>query len=125
MNLLYEDLTEQIIGAVIEVHRHLGASLLENAYRKCLVHELQLRGIGVRDEVEMPLEYKGLKLDVGYRLDVLVDGKVIVELKAVNSMDPVFEAQLLTYMKLTKARVGLLINFNVPVLRDGIKRMIL
>jgi GxxExxY protein len=125
MTLLYEDLTEQIIGAAIEVHRHLGAGLLESAYRKCLVHELRLRGLDVQEEVDVPLEYKGLKLDVGYRLDVLVNGKVVVELKAANAMEPVFEAQLLTYLKLTKARIGLLINFNVPVLRDGIKRMIL
>jgi len=124
--MLYEkELTEQIIGAAIEVHRSLGPGLLESAYQACLAHELSLRKLSFEREKPLPIEYKGVQLDCGYRLDFLVEGKVVVELKAVESVLPVHEAQLITYLKLTGCRVGLLINFNVPVLKDGITRRVL
>ena len=124
--MLYEkDLTAQIIGAAIDVHRALGPGLLESAYQVCLAHELTLRGIAFEQEKALPVEYKGVRLDCGYRLDFLVAGKVVVELKAVDELHPVHEAQLLTYLKLTGCKVGLLINFNVQVLKNGIKRMVL
>jgi GxxExxY protein len=124
--VLYEkELTEQIIGAAIEVHRSLGPGLLESAYQACLAHELGLRKLSFECERSLPVKYKGVQLDCGYRLDFLVEDKVVVELKAVESVLPVHEAQLLTYLKLTGCRVGLLINFNVPVLKDGITRRVL
>ena len=123
--LLEQELTEKIIGAAIEVHRELGPGLLESAYKACLARELELRGVAFECEKPMPLEYKGLRVDVGYRLDVLVDGRVIVELKAVADLIPLHEAQLLTYLRLSGIRVGLLINFNVPVLKEGIVRRVL
>jgi GxxExxY protein len=125
MQLKQQETTEAIIGAAIEVHRHLGPGLLESAYRRCLVHELRLRGHAVKAEVPVPLEYKGERLDAGYRLDVLVDGKVIVEVKAAEALDPIHEAQLLTYLRLAGVEVGLLLDFHVAVLRDGIKRLVL
>ena len=125
MDLLQEDLTEQIIGAAIEVHRHLGPGLLESAYRVCLVHELRLRGLATATEVPLALEYKGIHLHVGYRLDIVVDDAVVVELKTVERFKPVHQAQLLSYLRLSGRRVGLLINFHVPVLKDGIKRLVL
>ena len=125
MGLLHEQLTEQIIGAAIEVHRHLGPGLLESAYRVCLVHELRLRGLATLTEVPLALEYKGIHLHVGYRLDVVVDDTVVVELKTVERFKPVHQAQLLSYLRLSGRRVGLLINFHVPVLKDGIKRLVL
>jgi GxxExxY protein len=117
--------TAPIIGAAIEVHRHLGPGLLESAYEECLCHELHLRGIDFRRQVDLPVEYKGLKLDCGYRLDLIVHEEVVVELKCVERVLPVHEAQLLTYMMLTGKRVGLLINFNVPLLTKGITRRVL
>lgn len=123
--LLYEELTRQIIGAAIEVHRVLGPGLLESAYQVCLAHELELRGIPFERETALPVAYKGVHLDCGYRADFIVDGKVVVELKAIDALAPVHEAQLLTYLKLTGCRVGLLINFNVPVLKDGVIRRVL
>jgi GxxExxY protein len=117
--------TSSIIGAAIEVHRHLGPGLLESAYEECLCHELHLRGISFRRQIDLPVEYKGLKLDCGYRLDLLVNEEVVVELKCVEKVLPVHEAQLLTYMQLTAKRVGLLINFNVPLLTRGITRRVL
>jgi len=117
--------TSAIVGAAIEVHRHLGPGLLESAYEECLCHELHLRGIGFRRQVDLPVEYKGLKLDCGYRLDLIVNEEVVVELKCVEKVLPVHEAQLLTYMQLTAKRVGLLINFNVPLLARGITRRVL
>ena len=119
------DITKQIIGAAIEVHRALGPGLLESAYEECLCRELTLRGIEFERQEPLPVEYKGTKLDCGYRIDVLVAGAVVVEIKAVEAIEPIHEAQLLTYMKLTRCKVGLLINFNVPVLKHGIKRMVL
>lgn len=124
--VLYEkDLTTQIIGAAIEVHQALGPGLLESAYQACLARELTLRQLPFEREKPLPVEYKGLALDCGYRLDFVVANKVIVELKSVDTLHPIHEAQLLTYLKLTHCRVGLLINFNVPVLKSGIKRMVL
>ena len=118
-------ITQTIIGAAIEVHRTLGPGLLESAYRKCLCRELELRGLPFEEEKPLPLEYKGLKLEQGYRVDILVANQVVVEVKALEIMLPVHEAQLLTYMRLGGWRVGLLINFNVPVLKDGIRRRVL
>ena len=123
--LLHERLTGQIIGAAIEVHKELGPGLLESAYQACLCHELSLRNINFRPEVNLPVQCKGISLDCGYRMDILVEENVVVELKAITQMVPVFEAQLLTYMKLSNSQIGLLINFHVPVLKDGITRRIL
>ena len=115
-------LTEQIIGAAIEVHRHLGPGLLESAYQKCLARELRLREILFQTVVTLPVEYKGLRLESGFRIDVLVSEKVIIEVKSVEKIESVHEAQLLTYLRLSGCPVGLLINFNVPVLKSGIIR---
>jgi GxxExxY protein len=121
--LLYESLTEQIIGAAIEVHRALGPGLLESAYEECLCHEFNLRGLKFQRQVALPVEYKDVKLDCGYRLDLVIEDSVVLELKCVEHTLPVHEAQLLTYLKLTGKRVGLIINFNVAVLvRGGILR---
>jgi GxxExxY protein len=120
-----DPLTGDVIGAAIEVHRELGPGLLENVYQVCLEHELWLRGIDHKPQEPLPITYKGLKLDVDLRMDLFFPGRLVVELKAVEKRLPVHEAQLLTYLRLTKVRVGLLINFCVPVLKDGIKRMVL
>jgi GxxExxY protein len=120
-----ENLTEQIIGAAIEVHKHWGPGLYEEIYERSLYHELRLREVTFESQVQLPLLYKGERVGDDLRLDLIVDGKVIVELKAVKALEPIHEAQLLTYMKLTGCKVGLLINFNVPVLKHGIKRMVL
>jgi GxxExxY protein len=118
-------ITKAIIGAAIEVHRALGPGLLESAYEECLCRELSLRGIPFERQRPLPVEYKGLRLDCGYRLDLLVADTVVVEIKAVESLLPIHEAQLLTYLKLGGWKVGLLINFNVPVLKRGIRRRVL
>ena len=117
-------LTEKIIGAAIEVHRELGPGLLESTYKACLAHELRLRGIVVETEKEMAIRYKNLVIEKAYKLDLLVQQLVIVELKSVDKVHAVHEAQLITYLKLSGTRVGLLINFNVKLLKDGIKRLI-
>ena len=117
-------ITETIIAAAIEVHRALGPGLLESAYKECLSSELNLRCIPFLRELALPVVYKGAKVECAYRLDFLVDG-VVVECKSVSGIDPIHEAQLLTYMKLGQWRLGLLINFNVPVLVRGIRRLIL
>lgn len=123
--LLHENLTEQVIGAAIEVHRALGPGLLESAYEECLCHELRLRGLAFRRQVPLPVEFKGIHLDCGYRMDILVEDLVILELKCVEHVLPVHEAQLLTYLKMTGKRVGLIINFHVSALvRGGIIRKI-
>lgn len=118
------DLTEKIIGCAIKVHRTLGAGLLESTYEVCLVHELRKNGLIVESQVALPVYYDGIKLDAGYKLDVLVENKVIIELKAVERVLPIHEAQLLTYLKLANKKIGLLINFNVKVLKEGITRKI-
>lgn len=116
--------SKEIIGAAIEVHRNLGPGLLESAYEECLCRELVIRGLTFERQKPLPLSYKGIKLDCGYRLDIVVEGLVILELKAVDRIEPIHEAQLLTYLKLAKLKLGILINFNVPVLKNGIKRIV-
>lgn len=123
--LVHEDLTGAIIAAAIEVHRHLGSGLLESAYEACLARELVGRGLAIRRQLVLPVAYKGDEVDAGFRIDLLVNDAVIVELKSVEGINRVHESQLLTYMKLAKKRVGLLINLNVPVLTKGIMRRIL
>jgi GxxExxY protein len=118
------DITERIIGAAIEVHRHLGPGLLESAYEECLCHEMDAREIHFQRQVATPLWYKGVQLESVYRIDLLVEECVVVEIKANELLLPVHSAQLLTYLKLSNKRVGLLINFNMPVLKDGIKRVV-
>jgi len=116
-------LTGEIIGAAIEVHKILGPGLLENIYEECLCVELEIRKIQFERQKELPIKYKETKLNCIYRIDLLVSNKVIVELKACESLQPIHEAQLLTYLKLSGIKLGLLINFNVPVLKEGIKRL--
>jgi GxxExxY protein len=115
-------ITERVIGAAIEVHRNLGPGLLESAYRACLTHELNERGLEVEREKELPVVYKAIRLDCGYRLDLLVEHTVVVELKAVQEIHPVHEAQILSYLKLSGRPLGLLINFHVKQLTEGIRR---
>jgi GxxExxY protein len=119
------DLTSEIIAAAICVHRELGPGLLESAYQVSMCRELTLRHVSFRSQLELPVEYKGVRLDCGYRIDLLVDNRVLVELKSVERILTVHEAQLITYLRLSGIHVGLLINFNVPVLRRGIVRRIL
>ena len=118
-------ITEKIIGAAIDVHRELGPGLLESAYEACVAYELVDRGLAVERQKQLPISYRGKRIDVGYRIDLLVEETVIVELKAVDHVIPIHEAQLLSYLKLSGCRVGLLINFNVKVLKDGIHRLVL
>ena len=118
-------LTGQIIGAAIEVHRHLGPGLLESAYETCLVYELRQLGLAVERQKALSLIYKEIKLDHGYRVDLLVEQKVIVELKVVEQIAPVHEAQVLSYLRFSGCKVGLLLNFNVKLLKDGIRRFIM
>jgi GxxExxY protein len=117
--------TAPIIGNAIEVHRHLGPSLLESAYEECLCHELHLRGLTFERQVDLPVSYKGLHLGCGYKIDILVEREVVLELKAVEHLLPVHEAQLLTYLKLSRKHLGLLINFNTPIVTRGNKRIVL
>ena len=116
--------SKEIIGAAIEVHRYLGPGLVESAYEECLCRELAICGLANKKKKPLAVSYKGLKLDCGYRLDVVVGGLVILELKAVDQIEPIHEAQLLTYLKLSDLKLGILINFNVPLLKDGIKRIV-
>ena len=120
-----DPLTERIIGFAIEVHRQLGPGLLESAYEECPCYELQQSGLHFRRQVPLPVVYKDIRLDCGYRIDVVVEELVILELKTVERLIPVHEAQLLTYLKLSGLRIGLLLNFNSAVLKDGIRRMVL
>jgi len=117
-------LTHEIIGAAIEVHRLLGPGLLESAYEECLCHELTLRKLGVQRQVPVPVVYKEVKLECGYRLDLVVERKVMLELKSIEAFSPVHEAIMLTYLPLSGYRIGLLINFNVTILKDGIRRFV-
>jgi GxxExxY protein len=123
--LIAEQLTSEIIGAATEVHKALGPGLLESAYCECLCHELNLRRLHFRREVELPVTYKGVRLACGYRLDIVVEEQVVLEIKTVETITSLHEAQLLTYMKLSRLQVGLLLNFNVAVLKDGLKRLVL
>lgn len=120
-----EELTGQIIGAAIEVHRHLGPGLLESAYEECLCHELRLRRLNFERQVSLPVVYKGVALDCGYKMDLVVEGRVVIELKCVEAVLGVHHAQLLTYLKLSGRRVGLLLNFHVSVMTRGIVRKVL
>lgn len=119
------EVTGEVIASAIDVHRALGPGLLESAYEECLARELSLRAVPFMRQLPLPVEYKGVKLDCAYRIDFLVREQVVVELKAAAALDPIHEAQLLTYMRLGHWKLGLLINFNVPVLKLGIKRFIL
>jgi GxxExxY protein len=118
-------ISKEITGAAIEVHKILGPGLLESAYQECLARELALRGVKFEREKTLPLEYKGVRLDCGFRVDFLVEKLVIVELKAVENVLPIHQAQILTYLKLLKLKLGLLLNFNVPMMKAGIKRFAL
>ena len=123
--MLEQELTEKIIGAAIAVHKHWGPGLYEEIYERSLCRELQLQGLAFQQQLNMPLVYKDIKVGDELKLDVWVEGKVVVENKHVKALQPVHEAQLLTYLKFTGSRVGLLINFNVAILKDGIKRIVL
>ena len=114
----------EIIGAAIEVHRNLGPGLLKSAYEECLCRELAIRGLNFERQKPLAISYKGIKLDCGYRLDIVVEELVILELKAVERIEPIHEAQLLTYLKLSDLKLGIMINFNVPILKKGIKRIV-
>ncbi len=118
-------ITHAVIGAAMEVHKALEPGLLESAYESCLAHEMNLHGIPYRRQHPLPVGYKGKRLDCGYRLDFLVNDKVVVELKTVDRLQPIHEAQVLTYLRLGEWPLGLLINFNVPVLKQGIRRIVL
>ena len=120
-----ERVAQQIVDAAFKVHSFFGPGLLESAYEACLAYELLKRGLKVETQVPVPLVYGDVTLDAGFRIDILVNGCVLVEVKAVERMIPVFEAQVLTYLKLTGVRLGFLINFNIPLLNDGIKRIVL
>ncbi len=123
--MLYDDLTSKIIGCAINVHKELGPGLLESAYEECLAYELKEAGLEVERQKPVPIVYKEIKLDCGYRIDLLVENKIILELKIVEIFNPVHEAQILTYLKFANKKLGLLINFHVLRLKDGIKRYIL
>ncbi|SFD75171.1 GxxExxY protein [Pseudoalteromonas denitrificans] len=116
-------LTQKVIGCAIEVHKELGPGLLESSYESCLLYELNQAGILAQSQVLLPINYKGMNIDAGYRLDVLIPGELILELKAVDKLQPIHTAQLITYLKLTGIKTGLLINFNVNRLVDGVKRI--
>jgi GxxExxY protein len=118
------DISKTVIGAAIDVHRAVGPGLLESAYEECLCHELKLRNLDYERQKDLPISYKGVTLNTGYRLDLIVDKQLIVELKSCDSIQPIHEAQLLTYLRLSGLNLGLLINFNVPVLKDGIRRIV-
>lgn len=120
----FDELTHRVIGCAIEVHRFLGPGLLESSYQHCLSRELELNGIEHVCELPLPIEYKGVSLDCGYRIDILVSNELILELKSVRKIDPIHEAQILTYLKLSGIKKGLLMNFNALKLTDGIKRFV-
>lgn len=120
-----DPLTEKIIGAAIEVHRNLGPGLLESVYETCLAYELRQMGLVVECQVALPVLYKDVKLEAGFRIDLLVEGRVLVELKAVEKIIPLHERQVLTYMRLSGMKTGLLLNFNVFLMKDGIQRMVI
>jgi GxxExxY protein len=123
--LEFDKLSNRVIGCALEVHRYLGPGLLESTYEQCLAHELKMAGIPFKLQCPLPVEYKGIKLDCGYRIDLLIDDSIIVELKSVEKILPIHKAQLLTYMKLSGISIGLLMNFNVEYIKNGIKRMVL
>ncbi len=122
---MFDDLSNKVIGCTIEVHRELGPGLLESTYEHCLAHELSLNNIDFRLQHPLPVVYKGVHLDCGYRIDLLINERLIVELKSVDQIKGIHEAQLLTYMKLARIKTGLLVNFNEKLLKNGIKRFVL
>ena len=119
-----EDIGKQVVDAAMAVHRELGPGLLESAYEQCLAFELARRGLQVERQKELPLIYQGMKMDAGYRIDLLVEGQVIVELKSIERIEPIHHAQLISYLKLSGLHLGYLINFNVRLLRDGLHRVV-
>ncbi len=119
-----EAIARQLVDAMLIVHRELGPGLLESTYQTCLAHELRSRGIEARCEVQLPVQYRGLTIDAGYRIDMVVANCIIVENKSVQALSPIHEAQLLTYLKLSGHRLGFLVNWNVPLIKEGIKRMV-
>lgn len=121
----FDELSNQVIGCAIEVHRQLGPGLLESTYEQCLAHELSLNGIEFKMQHSLPIQYKGILLDCGYRIDLLIEDKMIIELKSVDRIKGIHEAQLLTYMRLAGIKTGLLMNFNTTKLKSGIKRFVL
>jgi|JI10StandDraft_1071094.scaffolds.fasta_scaffold41927_4 GxxExxY protein len=121
----FDNLSKRVIGLAIEVHKSLGPGLLENTYKECLALEFKENGINFEKEKELPVVYKGLEVACGYRIDLKVENSLIIELKSVSSLNSIYDAQILTYMKLSKIPIGLLINFNVKILKDGIKRFVL
>ena len=121
----FDELSGKVIGCALEVHKYLGPGLLESTYEQCLAHEMKLKEMSFKIQHPLPVEYKGIRLDCGYRIDLLVENKLIVELKSVDKILPIHQAQLLTYMQLANIGIGLLINFNVQYLKSGIKRMVL
>jgi len=123
--VVFDQLSNKVIGCAIEVHRELGPGLLESAYEQCLAAELSRSGIPFQAQLDLPVIYKGTRLDCGYRIDLLVDKQLIVELKSIEQLLKIHEAQILTHLRLAKINVGLLMNFNVPVLKKGIKRFLL
>ena len=123
--LIFKELSEGIIGCAIEVHKQLGPGLLETAYETCLIYELEQNGYNVERQKAMPLKYKAVALDCGYKLDLLINGAVIIEIKVVENLLPIHDAQLLTYMKLANCKLGLLINFNEKLLKHGLRRFVL
>jgi GxxExxY protein len=122
--LTNKQLTHEIIGSAIEVHKCLGPGLLESAYEICMAHEFTLRGLRFEKQKPLPVVYKGVKLEEGYRIDLLVEGRIVIELKAIEKLAPIHDATLLTYLRLSECKIGLLINFNVPVLTDGVRRLV-
>jgi GxxExxY protein len=123
--VIFDSLSNKVIGCAIEVHRELGPGLLESTYEQCLAAELSRSQIPFQLQVELPVNYKGVQLDCGYRIDLLIDNQLIVELKSIEQLLKIHEAQILTYMRLAKVKIGLLMNFNVPILKKGIKRFLL
>lgn len=121
----FDELSNRVIGYALEVHRNLGPGLLESTYEQCIAYEFRMAELLFKLQYPLPVKYKGIKLDCGYRIDILVDDSLIVELKSVDRLLPIHQAQLLTYMKLSRISIGLLINFNVRFLKQGIKRMVL
>ena len=119
------EVTDAIIGAAMEVHRALGPGLLESTYKMCLCRELSIRGLSFKRQVPIPVEYKGVKLDCGFRADIVVDNTILVEIKAIESLAAIHDAQLLSYLKLGRCKIGLLINFNVELLKHGVRRRVL
>lgn len=124
-NYRYSELTSRIIGCAIEVHKLLGPGLLESAYEECLSYELEKAGLKVEKQKALPVVYKEIKLDYGYRMDIVVDNAIVLEIKSVDVLNPVHEAQILTYLKFSEKKIGLLINFNVTLLKNGLKKYIL